>query len=84
MAVLDVLSDLLRMIVLVDYYILEAIVLFFIPSAFRKKSIENELVLVTGAGSGIGRLQAVLFAEAGCNVVLWDINNKGTYMCMYM
>lgn len=34
-------------------------------------------VLITGAGSGIGRLMALLFAKEGCNLALWDINEAG-------
>lgn len=33
--------------------------------------------MVTGSGSGIGRLTAFEFAKLGATVVLWDINEKG-------
>ncbi|XP_064640819.1 epidermal retinol dehydrogenase 2-like [Lineus longissimus] len=48
-----------------------------VPAKFRKKSISGQTVLVTGAGSGIGRLMAVRFATQGCNLVIWDINKEG-------
>lgn len=46
----------------------------FVPSKFRIKSIKDEVVLVTGAGSGIGRLMAIKFAGLGAKVVCWDIS----------
>ena len=38
------------------------------------KSLKNETVLITGAGSGIGRLLALELAKKQCNVIIWDIN----------
>ncbi|XP_062580200.1 epidermal retinol dehydrogenase 2-like isoform X2 [Saccostrea cucullata] len=61
----------------VIYYWLEAIVLTFIPAGLRGKSVAGETVLVTGAGSGIGRLLSKRFAELGSRLVLWDINQAG-------
>lgn len=37
--------------------------------------LENKHVLVTGAGSGIGRAAAVAFARRGANIVASDINS---------
>ncbi|XP_035226480.1 short-chain dehydrogenase/reductase family 16C member 6-like [Stegodyphus dumicola] len=68
-------------ILVVFYCCLEGIVLFFIPRRFKYKDITNEIVLITGAGSGIGRLMAIKFAKKGVILVLWDINvdgNEGT------
>lgn len=42
------------------------------------KEFNGKLVLVTGAGSGIGRETAVAFAKAGARLVLTDINDDGT------
>ncbi|XP_019923782.3 epidermal retinol dehydrogenase 2 isoform X1 [Magallana gigas] len=64
-------------LLLVIYYWLEAIVLTFIPASLRGKSVAGETVLVTGAGSGIGRLLSKRFAELGVRLVLWDINQSG-------
>lgn len=41
------------------------------------KSLENKVALVTGAGSGIGRAIACLYASAGAKVVVSDIDEKG-------
>ena len=39
-----------------------------------EKSVEGEKILITGAGSGLGRLMAVDFAQRGAVIVAWDIN----------
>lgn len=65
----------LKVIVLLVYYLLESLVFLVIPG--RKKNVSGEIVLITGAGSGIGRLLAVKFANLGATVVLWDINQEG-------
>jgi len=37
----------------------------------------NQVALVTGAGSGIGRMTALAFAQAGAEVVVSDVNAAG-------
>ncbi|MFH4975714.1 hypothetical protein AB6A40_002423 [Gnathostoma spinigerum] len=39
-----------------------------------RKNVQGETVLITGSGSGLGRLMAIEFAKLGANLVLWDIN----------
>ncbi|MEW5735214.1 MAG: SDR family oxidoreductase [Thermodesulfobacteriota bacterium] len=39
--------------------------------------LKNQVVLITGGGSGIGRIMAKNFAKEGARVVLWDINEAG-------
>lgn len=39
--------------------------------------LKNKVALITGAGSGIGRASAVLFAQEGASVVVADVNDGG-------
>jgi all-trans-retinol dehydrogenase (NAD+) len=48
---------------------------FFVPPP--EKNVKNELVLITGAGSGLGRIMCEEFARRGAIVVACDINNQG-------
>lgn len=59
------------------WYIIKAIVLFFVPACLRYKDISNDIVLVTGGASGIGRLMAIKFAKRGAKVIIWDLNQAG-------
>lgn len=47
---------------------------FFIPQA--PKCVKGEIVLITGAGSGVGQALAVEFAKLGAVTVLLDINEE--------
>ena len=40
------------------------------------RSVEGKVDLITGAGSGMGRATAFVFAEAGAKVVVSDVNEK--------
>lgn len=39
--------------------------------------LANKVALITGAGSGLGRASAILFAKEGAKVVVADINDAG-------
>jgi len=39
--------------------------------------LANKVAIITGAGSGIGRASAILFAKEGAKVVVADINDAG-------
>ncbi|KFV00891.1 Epidermal retinol dehydrogenase 2, partial [Tauraco erythrolophus] len=57
------------------YYSLESLLFLIVPR--RKKNVSGEIVLITGAGSGLGRFLSLKFASLGATVVLWDINQEG-------
>jgi len=41
------------------------------------KDVCGKTVVITGGGSGLGRLMAIEFARKSARVVLWDINESG-------
>ena len=43
----------------------------------KKNRLEGKVAIITGAGSGIGRAAAVLFANEGAKLVLADWNEDG-------
>lgn len=63
---------------LILWYTLKSWVLFFIPRAWRLKSVAGEIVLITGGGSGLGRMLSLKFAKREvAHIVIWDINKAG-------
>ena len=59
------------------YFVIEATIrnivsLVYVP----QKDVSKETVLITGAGSGVGRLLAIKFAALGATVVLVDVNRE--------
>ncbi|XP_044005822.1 estradiol 17-beta-dehydrogenase 11-like [Aphidius gifuensis] len=57
--------------------ITKAFLLFMIPRKYKCKSVQGEVVLITGGASGIGRLIAIKLAGLGAHIVIWDIDKSG-------
>jgi all-trans-retinol dehydrogenase (NAD+) len=68
------LIDLLNFLGKAIIAILQAIITAIIPPA--KKSVQDDVVLITGGGQGLGREMAMLFAKLGSKIVLWDISEE--------
>ncbi|KAI6172299.1 Epidermal retinol dehydrogenase 2-like protein [Aphelenchoides besseyi] len=45
-------------------------------SLLPKKSLNGQIVCITGAALGIGRRLAIEFGKQGCTVIIWDINEE--------
>ncbi|KAH9496693.1 hypothetical protein Btru_009673 [Bulinus truncatus] len=58
------------------YHWAVSMLMAFVPTSLIAKDISGKTVLITGAGGGVGRLLAERFAEKGCRLVLWDVNEK--------
>ncbi|KAF6101039.1 short chain dehydrogenase/reductase family 16C member 5 [Phyllostomus discolor] len=57
------------------FALLETLTFTLIPKP--RKNVAGEIILVTGAGSGLGRLLALKFARLRAVLVLWDVNEEG-------
>lgn len=72
LAVLQILWGLLLSL----YYAFESLIKQLLPEQFIK-SIQGEVVLITGGGSGIGRLVAQKLGKLGAIIVSLDVNSLG-------
>ena len=70
--------EVITSLILIFYYIIESIVIKLVPVKLRNlKNVSGQVVVVTGAGGGIGRLLALKLARLGCKVVCWDVIKQG-------
>lgn len=74
-SIMNFFLETIQVLLLSIWYNVESFIHLFVP--MKKKNISGEVVLITGAGSGIGRLMAQEFAVLDTIVVLWDINQEG-------
>lgn len=72
---MNIILDSLLLFLTIIYSYLESFVKLFIPA--KRKSVSGEIVLITGAGQGIGKITALKFAQLESVLVLWDINKSG-------
>ncbi|XP_043264380.1 short-chain dehydrogenase/reductase family 16C member 6-like isoform X3 [Colletes gigas] len=70
-----ILTDVLLLLVKILYFIGEGIYRLFVPA--EEKNVAGEIVLITGAGHGIGKELALKYASLGATVVCWDVNQEG-------
>ena len=66
--------EVLRFVFTLIFQSVSSIARWFVPP--KKKDVSQEIVLVSGAGSGMGRLMALRFASLGSTVVCVDINKQ--------
>ena len=70
--------EVIASLILILYYVIESIVIKLVPVKLRNsKNVSGQVVVVTGAGGGIGRLLALKLARLGCKVVCWDVIKQG-------
>ncbi|XP_022915105.1 17-beta-hydroxysteroid dehydrogenase 13 [Onthophagus taurus] len=74
MQTLQVFLEFFWVLIQLTYFNIEAIVRWFVPPP--KKSVNGEIVLVTGAGHGIGKEFAMQYAALGATVIAWDVNEQ--------
>lgn len=69
-------------IILEFYVLLVQVYIALLESIFRRvfplarKSVDGQIILITGAGHGLGKELAVRFSKLGAVLVLWDIDKE--------
>ena len=58
-------------------FFLECLASLLPDSLSRQQRLSGKLVLLTGAGSGIGRATSLELGRQGCILVLWDVDARG-------
>lgn len=66
--------DLVLLLVKVFYYVFKSILENI--RGQKERDVSNDVVLITGAGHGIGKELAQQYAKLGATVVCWDVNES--------
>lgn len=84
--VLSVFKDVFIFFVLLAYHVCEMVVhtVLDVLGLRSLKELRGQVALVTGGGSGVGRLLCIRLARLGCKVVVWDINKEGKSLLNYL
>lgn len=53
--------------------------MYYIAFGYPEKELGSDIALITGGGSGLGRLLSLRLAKMGTKVVIWDINKQGKF-----
>ncbi|XP_075153167.1 estradiol 17-beta-dehydrogenase 11 [Haematobia irritans] len=68
-------SDVVMFIVYCIGFIIQD--LYYIAFGYPEKELNTDIALVTGGGSGLGRLLSMRLSKMGTKIVIWDINKPG-------
>ncbi|CAB3398333.1 unnamed protein product [Caenorhabditis bovis] len=75
---MNILLDTLKLVLLTVYFCIVNSIKSILPNGvLPRKSVRDKKVLITGSGSGIGRMMSIEFAKLGSELILWDVNTKG-------
>ncbi|OXU32118.1 hypothetical protein TSAR_002959 [Trichomalopsis sarcophagae] len=77
MSIIKATADVIGFLLLSLVAIIKSLAKACVPSKYRMKDVAGEIALVTGGGSGLGRLISLRLAELGAIVVVWDVNAQG-------
>lgn len=70
--VLILVLDLAFLLIKFWFYTFQAI--FEAIKGTEERNVSNDIVLITGAGHGIGKEMSLQYSALGATVVCWDIN----------
>lgn len=64
------------MFLLIKFWYISLMELFKIIKGLEERDVSNDIVLITGAGHGIGKELALQYSALGSTIVCWDINEQ--------
>jgi len=77
-SVIGLLLEVLSVVLQVCYHVIDSILKNLLPNYASEKSVEGEVILITGAGSGLGRmLSEKLALRHGAKIICVDVNGEG-------